>query len=46
MPTERNKTVPIILIVLALLRQALATPQLPPGQVLMGLSLFMMTTSR
>ncbi len=30
-----------ILIVLALLRQALATPQLPPGQVLMGLSLFM-----
>jgi flagellar biosynthetic protein FliP len=29
-----------ILIVLALLRQAMATPQLPPGQVLLGLSLF------
>ena len=29
-----------ILIVLALLRQAMATPQLPPGQVLMGLALF------
>ena len=30
-----------ILIVLALLRQALATPQLPPAQILLGLSLFM-----
>ncbi|HEY3244209.1 MAG TPA: flagellar type III secretion system pore protein FliP [Phycisphaerae bacterium] len=30
-----------IMIVLALLRQALATPQLPPSQVLLGLSLFM-----
>jgi flagellar biosynthetic protein FliP len=30
-----------ILIVLALLRQALATPQLPPGQVLLGLALLM-----
>jgi len=30
-----------ILIVLALLRQALATPQLPPGQVLLGMALFM-----
>lgn len=30
-----------IMIVLALLRQALATPQVPPGQVLVGLSLFM-----
>lgn len=29
-----------ILVVLVLLRQALATPQLPPGQVLLGLSLF------
>ena len=29
-----------IMIVLALLRQAMATPQLPPGQVLLGLSLF------
>jgi flagellar biosynthetic protein FliP len=29
-----------ILIVLALLRQAMATPQLPPGQVMLGLSLF------
>ncbi len=29
-----------IVIVLALLRQALATPQLPPSQVLLGLSLF------
>jgi len=29
-----------VLIVLSLLRQALATPQLPPGQVLLGLSLF------
>ncbi len=30
-----------ILVVLTLLRQAMATPQLPPGQVLLGLSLFM-----
>ena len=30
-----------ILIVLSLLRQAMATPQLPPGQVLLGLSLFL-----
>jgi flagellar biosynthesis protein FliP len=30
-----------ILVVLSLLRQAMATPQLPPGQVLLGLSLFM-----
>jgi flagellar biosynthetic protein FliP len=29
-----------VVIVLTLLRQAMATPQLPPGQVLMGLSLF------
>lgn len=29
-----------IVVVLALLRQALATPQLPPGQVLLGLSMF------
>ena len=29
-----------IIIVLALLRQAMATPPLPPGQVLLGLSLF------
>ncbi|MEE9293424.1 MAG: flagellar type III secretion system pore protein FliP [Phycisphaerae bacterium] len=29
-----------VLVVLALLRQAMATPQLPPGQVLLGLSLF------
>jgi len=29
-----------VMIVLALLRQAMATPQLPPGQVLLGLSLF------
>ena len=29
-----------IMIVLALLRQAMATPQLPPAQVLLGLSLF------
>ena len=29
-----------IMVVLALLRQAMATPQLPPGQVLIGLSLF------
>jgi len=32
---------PRIIIVLALLRQAIGTPQLPPGQVLLGLSLFM-----
>ena len=32
---------PRIVIVLALLRQAVGTPQLPPGQVLLGLSLFM-----
>ena len=31
---------PRIIIVLALLRQAIGTPQLPPGQVLLGLSLF------
>jgi flagellar biosynthetic protein FliP len=31
---------PRVLIVLALLRQAVGTPQLPPGQVLLGLSLF------
>lgn len=31
---------PRIIIVLALLRQAMGTPQLPPGQVLLGLSLF------
>jgi flagellar biosynthetic protein FliP len=30
-----------IMIVLALMRQAMGVPQLPPGQVLMGLSLFM-----
>ena len=30
-----------ILIVLTLLRQAMGAPQLPPGQVLLGLSLFM-----
>ncbi len=29
-----------VLIVLALMRQALGVPQLPPGQILMGLSLF------
>ena len=29
-----------IIVVLALLRQALATPQLPPSQVLLGLSMF------
>ncbi len=29
-----------VMIVLALLRQAMATPQLPPGQVLMAISLF------
>ncbi|MCG3129769.1 MAG: Flagellar biosynthetic protein FliP [Phycisphaerae bacterium] len=32
---------PRIIIVLGLLRQALGTPQLPPGQVLLGLSLFL-----
>ncbi|MGB2987065.1 MAG: flagellar type III secretion system pore protein FliP [Phycisphaerae bacterium] len=31
---------PRIIIVLALLRQAVGTPQLPPGQVLLSLSLF------
>ena len=31
---------PRIIIVLALLRQAIGTPQLPPGQILLGLSLF------
>jgi len=31
---------PRIIVVLALLRQAVGTPQLPPGQVLIGLSLF------
>ena len=30
-----------IMIVLALMRQAMGVPQLPPGQILMGLSLFM-----
>lgn len=30
-----------IMIVLALLRQALATQQLPPGQIILGLSLFL-----
>ena len=29
-----------VLIVLALMRQAMGVPQLPPGQILMGLSLF------
>lgn len=32
---------PRVIIVLALLRQAIGVPQLPPGQVLVGLSLFM-----
>lgn len=32
---------PRIIIVLGLLRQAIGTPQLPPGQVLLGLSLFL-----
>lgn len=32
---------PRIIIVFALLRQAVGTPQLPPGQVLLGLSLFL-----
>ncbi|MFQ5413615.1 MAG: flagellar biosynthetic protein FliP, partial [Phycisphaerae bacterium] len=31
---------PRIIIVLALLRQAMGTPQLPPTQVILGLSLF------
>ena len=31
---------PRIMVVFALLRQAVGTPQLPPGQVLLGLSLF------
>ncbi|MFQ5589942.1 MAG: flagellar type III secretion system pore protein FliP [Phycisphaerae bacterium] len=31
---------PRIIVVLALLRQAIGTPQLPPSQVLLGLSLF------
>jgi len=31
---------PRVIIVLALLRQAVGTPQLPPGQILLGLSLF------
>jgi len=35
---------PRILIVLALLRQAIGTPQLPPGQILLGLSLFVTAT--
>lgn len=35
---------PRILIVLALLRQAIGTPQLPPGQILLGLSLFITAT--
>jgi flagellar biosynthetic protein FliP len=30
-----------IIIVLGLMRQALATPQLPPGQILLGLALFL-----
>lgn len=32
---------PRIIVVLSLLRQAVGTPQLPPGQVLLGLSLFL-----
>ncbi len=32
---------PRIIIVLALMRQAVGTPQLPPGQILLGLSLFL-----
>jgi flagellar biosynthetic protein FliP len=32
---------PRVVVVLALLRQALGTPQLPPSQVLLGLSLFL-----
>lgn len=32
---------PRIIVVLALLRQAVGIPQLPPGQVLLGLALFM-----
>lgn len=31
---------PRVIVVLALLRQAVGTPQLPPGQILLGLSLF------
>jgi flagellar biosynthetic protein FliP len=31
---------PRVIVVLALLRQAIGVPQLPPGQVLLGLSLF------
>ncbi len=31
---------PRVVIVLALLRQAVGTPQLPPGQILIGMSLF------
>ncbi|UCE60325.1 MAG: flagellar type III secretion system pore protein FliP [Phycisphaerales bacterium] len=31
---------PRVMVVLALMRQAIGTPQLPPGQVLLGLSLF------
>jgi flagellar biosynthetic protein FliP len=31
---------PRIIVVLALLRQALGTPQMPPGQVLLGLAMF------
>jgi len=31
---------PRVIVVLALLRQAVGAPQLPPGQVLLGLSLF------
>lgn len=32
---------PRVIVVLALLRQAVGTPQLPPGQVLLGFSLFL-----
>jgi flagellar biosynthetic protein FliP len=32
---------PRVIIVLALLRQAIGTPQLPPGQLLLGLALFL-----
>ncbi|MCH6580366.1 MAG: flagellar biosynthetic protein FliP, partial [Nitrospinae bacterium] len=31
---------PRVVVVLALLRQAVGTPQLPPSQVLLGISLF------
>lgn len=34
-------SLPRIIVVLGLLRQAIGVPQLPPGQVLLGLSLFM-----